>query len=142
MPFRPGSAWFVASLVLVLLAILIPLKFLDKFIFPPAPDKIVVFVNGDELLDPTQPVAVQIGKPVLIQVQVFVQDKPRNPGEFSYQWCFDPPVEENRLCLVDNYRAETNIDYKPKNSEEQKLKIIILHDFLNISPIQISFKPE
>ncbi|MEW5956181.1 MAG: hypothetical protein AB1801_00535, partial [Chloroflexota bacterium] len=65
-----------------------------------------------------------------------------NPGEFTYQWCFDPPVNNNPHCRDDYYKAETNSDYKPENVDEQRLEITVMHDFFKTATIYIVFKPE
>jgi hypothetical protein len=137
----------VAGVVLIFLNLL--LFFLALFLLwtgkigplRPSPDRVIVFVN-EEQQDVKQPVMVKIGEPVKVTVQVHHQGQLKNPGDFTYQWCFDPPVNDNRFCSVDDYRAETNSDYKPENSAEQKLEITIKHKFLKTSRVLIVFEPE
>lgn len=108
----------------------------------PSPDRVVVFVNDEELQDIKQPVSIRKGKTVKVRVQAYYRGQPINPGEFTYQWCFDPPVNDNHFCAGDNYRGETNNDYTPENFDEQTLKITVQHDILKTSTVTILFKPE
>jgi hypothetical protein len=110
---------------------------------PPSPE-VLVFVNDEELhtIKPLDNVKIKRGEVVQIIVQVYYQGEQINPGEFTYQWCFDPPVNDNQHCSIGDYRSNTNGDYKPENSDEQKLEITISHDILRTSRVPITFEPE
>lgn len=110
----------------------------------PSPSAVVVSVQGQELYPLTQPVRVKVkkGELVEVKVQVYYQEQLKEPGEFTYQWCFNPPINENRYCSITGYRREANDDYKPKNSDEQALTITIGHDFLKTSSVTLLFNPE
>ena len=105
---------------------------------------VIISVQSQELHPLTQPVRVKVkkGEPVEVKVQVYYQEQLKEPGEFTYQWCFNPPVNENRYCSITGYRREANDDYKPKSSDEQALTITIRHNFLRTSTITLLFTPE
>jgi hypothetical protein len=109
---------------------------------PPSPDQVIIFVNGEEVRDIYQPIRVQKGQFVQVKVEVRHQGQLVNSGEFTYYWCFDPPVNNNHLCKIDGYRAETNNDYRPETTQEQKLEITIQHHFLRRETVIVLFKPE
>jgi hypothetical protein len=141
-PFKIVSA--IISLLLLVLAVLLPWSGWFGPI-PPSPDKVLVSVNEEDIRNLEQPVQVQKGELIQVRVQVSHRGQPIDPGEFTYQWCFDPPINSNLHslhCLNNNYRAEANSDYKPETSQEQKLRIIIRHDFLRTLELVLLFKPE
>lgn len=134
----------ILALLLLLLALLLPWTgWPSGSVVAPVPE-ILVFINGRELHTVKQPVTVTVkkGERVSIKIQVYHQGQPVDPGEFSYQWCFDPPVNNNLHCSENNYKGETNLDYKPTNLKPQELKITIHHTFLRTSTITILFNPE
>lgn len=115
--------------------------------FPPPLDRVVVLVNNKEVQDFEQPVLVPKGWTAAVRVEVYHQGQLRNPGEFTYQWCFEPIINNSlheQQCEADNYRKEINRDYKPDDLDEQKLAINIrhVHYIFRDSTVIVRFKPE
>jgi hypothetical protein len=111
--------------------------------FPPSPD-LVIRVDGQELYPAVHPgtVTVKTGQPVQVKVEAYYQGELINAGEFNYQWCFDPPVNNNPHCADAFFKGDTNNDYKPENGIKQTLKITVGHDFFKTSTIALAFEPE
>lgn len=102
-----------------------------------------IFINGREFTAHQQPIQadVEIGRRVEVMVDMHYQSQLIPPGEFNYQWCFTPTIENNVYCKSSNFRSETNRDYKPDTSKSQRLILTIFHNHFKTQTITILFQP-
>ncbi|MCB0211218.1 MAG: hypothetical protein KDJ52_17900 [Anaerolineae bacterium] len=130
------------SLVWVCLAISLPLFLIRLLIIPPTIDEVIIFVNGRAFANLEDPIHVPLGKVVAVSIRLYDQGEKLNPGDFTYQWCFDPPISDNPYCDLAHYRNETNRDYKPDKSDEQDLNVVISHNVFQTTVVTVTFQPE
>jgi hypothetical protein len=138
---------FLLSFLLVFIASFLIFRDFEIGPISPSPEILILVKNEKPFHVIKQPVTINVekGKKVQIKVEVYHQGQLLDEGQFTYQWCFDPPVDEELHelhCLNNHYRGATNDDYMPKTLAEQALKITIHHDILQAATVSISFKLE
>lgn len=108
----------------------------------PQPDA-TIFVNEESFPLSETPIQVDvpIDQTVAVRVEISYKDDIVQSGEFTYQWCFEPPVAQNRYCSIKNYKSPINWDYKAVNPTPQTLKINVSHPFFQSVTAHIEFNP-
>jgi hypothetical protein len=131
---------YIVGSCIVALIFFIAFDILNFGPIPPALE-VFIFVDGQRYPAMTQPVEVGVkpGQVVRIEVAVYQQGNPLSPGDFTYRWCFEPPVNNNEFCSVNDYRGETYPDYKLEALTRQALTLHINHDDLDPEQISVVF---